>query len=66
MDWIDRLLFNKTICSLGLNCALGSREMRPYIENIARVTPSYVICYPNAGKRTKKKQQSEVRLNYVR
>ena len=35
---------------LGLNCALGATEMRPFIEAIGMCTPSYVICYPNAGK----------------
>ncbi|KAG7171128.1 Methionine synthase-like [Homarus americanus] len=34
---------------IGLNCALGAREMRPFIENIGLNTTSYVICYPNAG-----------------
>ncbi|XP_030855479.1 methionine synthase [Strongylocentrotus purpuratus] len=34
---------------LGLNCALGANEMRPFIEAIGLATPSYVICYPNAG-----------------
>ncbi|XP_033624581.1 methionine synthase-like isoform X1 [Asterias rubens] len=34
---------------LGLNCALGATEMRPFIEAIGMCTPSYVICYPNAG-----------------
>ena len=36
--------------SLGLNCALGASEMRPYIEAISRNTQSFIICYPNAGK----------------
>lgn len=36
-------------CSLGLNCALGASEMRPYIEAIGRVSEAYTICYPNAG-----------------
>ena len=35
--------------SLGLNCALGAGEMRPFIEAIGRNTESFVICYPNAG-----------------
>lgn len=35
--------------SIGLNCALGAREMRPFIETIGRCTSSFVICYPNAG-----------------
>ena len=36
--------------SLGLNCALGAREMHPFIESISRVTEAFVLCYPNAGK----------------
>ncbi len=35
--------------SLGLNCALGATEMRPFIETIGSNTTAYVICYPNAG-----------------
>ena len=34
---------------VGLNCALGAALMRPYIEEIARVSDTYVSCYPNAG-----------------
>ncbi|XP_038616960.1 methionine synthase [Tachyglossus aculeatus] len=34
---------------LGLNCALGAGEMRPFIEAIGKCTPAYVLCYPNAG-----------------
>ncbi|XP_071833315.1 methionine synthase-like [Apostichopus japonicus] len=34
---------------LGLNCALGATEMRPFIEAIGLSTTAYVICYPNAG-----------------
>ncbi len=37
------------LLSVGLNCALGPREMRPYIEELARIAPIYVSCYPNAG-----------------
>ena len=33
----------------GVNCSLGATEMRPYIADMARVAPVYVICYPNAG-----------------
>ena len=41
------------ICSIGLNCALGATEMRPFIEAVGLCTTSYVLCYPNAGnKRT--------------
>ena len=35
--------------SVGLNCALGAREMRPYLADLARAVDGYVSCYPNAG-----------------
>ncbi len=35
--------------SVGLNCALGAKQMRPYIEELARIAGCYVTCYPNAG-----------------
>jgi 5-methyltetrahydrofolate--homocysteine methyltransferase len=35
--------------SVGINCALGGRAMRPYIEELSRVASCYVTCYPNAG-----------------
>nr|WP_323100196.1 methionine synthase [Intrasporangium sp. YIM S08009] len=35
--------------AVGLNCALGAKEMRPYIAEIARVADTFVSCYPNAG-----------------
>ena len=34
---------------VGLNCALGAKEMRPYIAEMARIADTYVSCYPNAG-----------------
>src|SRR5687767_3676240 len=34
---------------VGLNCALGAKEMRPYIAEIARLADCFVSCYPNAG-----------------
>ncbi|KAK1170996.1 hypothetical protein AOXY_G7974 [Acipenser oxyrinchus oxyrinchus] len=34
---------------IGLNCALGATEMRPFIEAIGKSTTSYILCYPNAG-----------------
>ncbi|EGC33169.1 cobalamin-dependent methionine synthase [Dictyostelium purpureum] len=33
----------------GLNCALGAQEMRPFLQNISKVSECYVSCYPNAG-----------------
>ena len=35
--------------SVGLNCALGAREMRPYLAELSRAVDGYVSCYPNAG-----------------
>jgi 5-methyltetrahydrofolate--homocysteine methyltransferase len=35
--------------SVGLNCALGARDMRPYLAELARIADCYVSCYPNAG-----------------
>ncbi|KAG1666419.1 Methionine synthase [Nymphon striatum] len=34
---------------IGLNCALGALEMRPYIEAIGNCSTALVLCYPNAG-----------------
>src|SRR5260370_17994567 len=34
---------------VGLNCALGGKERRPYVEEVARIADSYVCAYPNAG-----------------
>jgi 5-methyltetrahydrofolate--homocysteine methyltransferase len=35
--------------SVGINCALGGRQMRPYIEELSRIASCHVTCYPNAG-----------------
>jgi 5-methyltetrahydrofolate--homocysteine methyltransferase len=35
--------------SFGLNCALGSKELRPYVEELARITDTHVSAHPNAG-----------------
>ncbi len=35
--------------SVGLNCALGAAEMRPYLETLSNVADTHVSCYPNAG-----------------
>lgn len=35
--------------SVGINCALGAAEMRPYIEELSRVADCFISCYPNAG-----------------
>jgi 5-methyltetrahydrofolate--homocysteine methyltransferase len=35
--------------SIGLNCALGPREMRPFVEELVRIAPTFTCFYPNAG-----------------
>jgi len=37
------------LLSIGLNCALGAEEMRPYIEVLSKNAPNYISAYPNAG-----------------
>lgn len=44
------ILFYTIVFSIGLNCALGANEMRPFIEAVSKNTTAYTICYPNAGK----------------
>jgi 5-methyltetrahydrofolate--homocysteine methyltransferase len=35
--------------SIGLNCALGAAQMRPYIEELSQIAGCYTSAYPNAG-----------------
>ena len=37
------------LLSVGINCALGPKEMRPFIEELAGIADIYVSAYPNAG-----------------
>ena len=37
------------LISVGLNCALGAAEMRPYMSELARIASCPTSCYPNAG-----------------
>ena len=37
------------LLAVGLNCALGAKELRPYVEELAGVAETYVSCHPNAG-----------------
>ncbi|MCH5689666.1 homocysteine S-methyltransferase family protein [Niabella sp. W65] len=34
---------------MGLNCALGAREMRAHVEELSQIAGCYVSAYPNAG-----------------
>ncbi|HEY1719360.1 MAG TPA: homocysteine S-methyltransferase family protein, partial [Verrucomicrobiae bacterium] len=40
---------NVPLLSVGLNCALGPKELRPLIEELSGIAPIYVSAYPNAG-----------------
>lgn len=35
--------------SVGLNCSFGAREMKPFLEELARMAPCYISAHPNAG-----------------
>jgi 5-methyltetrahydrofolate--homocysteine methyltransferase len=37
------------LLSVGINCALGAKQMRPFLEELARIAPVFISCYPNAG-----------------
>jgi 5-methyltetrahydrofolate--homocysteine methyltransferase len=37
------------LLSVGLNCALGAKEMRPHVEELSEKAPFFVSAYPNAG-----------------
>ena len=40
---------NIELLSVGINCALGPKEMCPYIEELSKIAPINVSSYPNAG-----------------
>ena len=42
VSWADLL-------SIGVNCALGARAMKPYVEELSRKAPFFVSAHPNAG-----------------
>lgn len=46
--WIS-VSHTKNLLSIGLNCALGAAQMRPYIEEISKLADCFVSLYPNAG-----------------
>lgn len=45
--WVS-IMHARPVC-VGLNCALGAEEMRPYLEALSRVANCAVHAYPNAG-----------------
>ncbi|MFZ9870678.1 MAG: methionine synthase [Candidatus Kapaibacteriota bacterium] len=47
--FLESILHTRNLLSVGLNCALGSAMMRPYIEELSTLSPTFVSLYPNAG-----------------
>ncbi len=45
--WIS--VAHAPLLSVGINCSLGPKEMRPYVEELSRLAPCYLSAYPNAG-----------------
>ncbi|HYO76611.1 MAG TPA: homocysteine S-methyltransferase family protein, partial [Thermoanaerobaculia bacterium] len=37
------------LLAVGINCALGAEEMRAHVEEISKLAPVFISCYPNAG-----------------
>ena len=42
-------LSHVNLLSIGLNCALGAKEMRPYLDELSKKAPFFISAYPNAG-----------------
>ncbi|MBL7138897.1 MAG: methionine synthase [Bacteroidales bacterium] len=42
-------VYHFDLFALGLNCSLGARELRPYLEEFSRLAPFPLMVYPNAG-----------------
>lgn len=42
-------LKHANLTSIGLNCALGAKDMRPYLETLSNISECFVSAYPNAG-----------------
>src|SRR5579863_5639076 len=45
--WIS--VSHMDLLSVGINCALGAKQMRPYIEELSHLAPVPISCHPNAG-----------------
>lgn len=39
----------KNLLSIGLNCSLGAKQMRPFVEDLSNITDKFLSVYPNAG-----------------
>lgn len=46
--WVS-VSHTRNLLSVGLNCALGAKQMRPFIEELSNIAPVFISVYPNAG-----------------
>jgi len=46
--WIS-VAHTKNLLSIGLNCSLGAKQMRPFVEELSKIANVYLSVYPNAG-----------------
>ena len=37
------------VYSIGLNCSFGAKDLKPFLRELAELSPCYVSCHPNAG-----------------
>ncbi len=49
VDALYRSIMHARPLAIGLNCGLGATQMRPYIEELSRVSSVRILAYPNAG-----------------
>ncbi len=45
--WIS--ISHVPVFSVGINCSLGAEDMRPYVQEISRISDCLISCHPNAG-----------------
>ena len=45
--WIS--VSHMPLLAVGMNCALGAKQMRPFVEELSGLAPIPLVCYPNAG-----------------
>jgi 5-methyltetrahydrofolate--homocysteine methyltransferase len=45
--WIS--VSHADLLSVGINCALGAKQMRSHIQELSRIAPVHISCHPNAG-----------------
>jgi len=45
----NSILHTKNLLSVGLNCSLGAKQMRPFVEELSNLTDKFFSVYPNAG-----------------